>query len=906
MSIPPRPSRTLPSVARRIPRRIPRHLPQVLPQALSPALPQALRQALSQGVDQGLSSRGQQRLSTGFRLNPCAAALLVALAGGAAMSPLQVRAQVQPQAQVQSQVQAPTPDPTQAQAQAQAEPAAMPATGAEALRDYDLPAGPLAATLNRIAREAGLALSFDALLVEGRQANAVSGRLNPPQALRQALSGSGLELLSTGGGGYTLRAAPASAAPRGDGASATLATVTVTAATERSGTTEGSGSYRATASSTAARLVMTPRETPQTVTVISQQQMDDAAMTSVDDALRAVSGIYLYDRGGNGSAYYSRGFELQSQYDGIPAPGGISEWNRSPQIDRAFLDRVEILQGAAGLLAGGGQPGGTINMIRKRPTEAFQGQAEVQLGSWSQRRVVADVSGPLATERIRGRLVAVADDSDSFTDHVFRDRRGVYGIVEADLTPSTLLSASVQYQRDKGRSHFGLPFAADGSDAGLRRSFYLADANYQQNKDLTNVTVGLTQQLTGDWQFKATYSHLDTGNAIQNYSYATGALNPVTGDGLSLSRMREFGRDTRTHALDVHATGPFNLFGRAHEMAVGVNGSSYRDSWHGSGSPPVMPFNIHAFDPRALGPVPDGGNPYSGAERIDQVGVYGVARWRLTEALRFITGARVSRYESKDPVTDVINLKESNVVSPYAGLVHDLNARYSVYASYSDIFDPQNNKSANGATLKPVVGANYEVGIKGELLDKSLNVSAALFRLEQSNLARVDDSVEIDPGNACGGTCYLAADKVVSQGVDLGVHGQARQGLNLAAGYTFVTAEYAAGEQKGERFRTDGPRHSLRLAAVYQWPGTAWSFGGNLAATSKTYKTSSSAANPWTIRNGSLLILGLMARYEINPRAEVLFVASNLTDRSYRNLEGRNYSTFGEPRKVTANLRYRF
>jgi outer membrane receptor for ferric coprogen and ferric-rhodotorulic acid len=763
---------------------------------------------------------------------------------------------------------------------------------------FDIAAQPLATALDQFARQAGLQLVFAPQLAQGRQAPAVQGAHEVRQALDALLRGSGLAGHVEGGTLTVERVAAAQPA---------LGAVTVTAQAERDGTTEGTGSYQATATNTSTKLTLTPRETPQTVTVISLQQMDDAGMTSVDDALKATSGVYMYDRGGNGSIYYSRGFEMQSQYDGMAAPAGISEWNRAPQVDRAFLDRVEVLQGAAGLLAGAGQPGGTINMVRKRPTESFQGQAEVQLGSWNQRRMVADLSGSLAVSgRVRGRLVAVADDSGSFVDYVFRDRRAIYGIVEADLTPDTLLSASVQHQRDKGRTHFGVPFAADGSDAGLPRSMFVGDANYRQEKDVTHYTLGLTQRLAGDWSLKAAYSHQETGNAIQNYSYASGSLNPVTGDGLALGRQRAFDRGTRTHALDVHATGPFDLLGRTHELVVGVNASAYRDAWQGSGYPANTPVNMHTFDPTALGPVPEGGSPYTGAEKIEQLGLFGVARWSLADALKLITGARISQYESRNPLTGATNLKESSVFSPYAGLVYDLNAQYSVYASYSDIFDPQSSKSADGSTLKPVVGANYELGIKGELLDKRLNVSAAVFRLVQSNLARVDDSVEPDPSNPCGGTCYIAADKVTSQGVDLGVNGQVGRGVNLAAGYTYTSSEYAAGDQKGERYRTDAPRHSLRLAANYQLSGTGWSVGGNLAATSKTYKASSSAADPWTIRNGALVLVGLHPKYRITPQAELLLAVSNLTDRSYRNLEGRNYASFGEPRKFTANLKYRF
>jgi outer membrane receptor for ferric coprogen and ferric-rhodotorulic acid len=341
-------------------------------------------------------------------------------------------------------------------------------------------------------------------------------------------------------------------------------------------------------------------------------------------------------------------------------------------------------------------------------------------------------------------------------------------------------------------------------------------------------------------------------------------------------------------------------------MALGMNGSGYRDEYAGSGYPPSTAVNVHTFNPALLGPVPEGGTPYSGDTKITSLGVYGVARWSLTDSLKLITGLRISNYESKNVVTGQVAPKETGVLTPYAGLVYDIDEQYSAYASYSDIFSPQTNRSADGSVLKPVVGANYELGIKGELLGKRLNVSAALFRLEQSNLAQQDDSVVPDPANVCGGTCYTAAGKVVSQGVDLGVNGQVGRHLNLAASYTYVNAEYAAGPKKGERYGTDKPRHSLRLTADYQLPGTGWSIGGNVAATSKTYKTSSSAAAPWTIRNRALVLVGLNARYRITPKTQVTLAVSNLTDRSYRSLYARNYSPFGEPRKFAVSLRHQF
>jgi len=770
----------------------------------------------------------------------------------------------------------------------------------DAAVQISIPAQPLGQALLQLGKQTSLQIFYPQSLVSGLSAPAVSGNVAPEQALRQLLQGTGIEY-SRQGNSVTL-SRPAS------GDMTQLAPITVTGR-RLDGTTEGTGSFRATVTNTATRLNLSPRETPQTVSVVTNQQMRDFGMTSVDDALKAVSGAFVAERGNNGAFYYSRGFEMQSQYDGVPNPIGISNSNTNPQIDNAFLDRVEVLQGAAGLLTGAGQPGGNINLVRKRPTEFFQASAEVRVASWDGRRVVGDISGPvLESGRIRGRLVAVADNSKSFVDYAYRNRRAVYGVVEADLTPTTTIEASVQYQQDTGRNDYGAPFAADGSELGFSRSTFWGDAGQRTVKDYTLTTLGLTQQLPGDWLVRAAWIHDKTNSNVFRDSYASGELDMATGDGLNLNRQRSLVQDLSSNAVDMYVTGPFQLFGREHEAAFGLNGSTMRRTYQGAGYVPTVPINIHTFDPAGLDDIP-GATPYFGDTKTTQFGAYGVARFSLTDALKLIAGMRVSNYKSENLITGLTSSKENGVISPYAGLIYELNSQYSIYASYSDIFNPQTQKSVNGGTIRPVVGANYEAGIKGELLDKQLNVAAAVFRLEQTNLARRDESVPYDPSNACGGTCYIAADKVISQGVDLSISGEIAKGWNIAAGYTLVDSKYASGVDDGERYSPQLPRHNLRLSTAYRLPGTGWTLGGSLSVRSKIYRTDTSwtTGEPYTIRSGTLILVGLMAKYQISPKAELTMAVSNLFDRTYRvNLENKYYSPWGEPRRFMANLRYQF
>ena len=758
---------------------------------------------------------------------------------------------------------------------------------------FDLPAQPLADALRQFASQSGVQLVFAPELGAGRRSQAVRGTQEAEAALQQLLRGTGLRARRDGVT-WTVEREPAAG-------SSVLAPVTVTAAAERSGATEGTASYSPRYSSAATKLDLSARETPQTLTVVTRQQMDDFGMVSVNEALKAASGVFVYESAGNGTDYYSRGFAMQTQYDGVPNPIGISQANRNPLIDTAFLDRVEVLQGAAGLTGGAGTPGGTINLVRKRPTETFQAQAELQIGSWQQRRIVGDVSGPLIESgRLRARLVAVADRSDSFVDYVYNHRKGVYGVLEADLSPSTTLSTSLQYQRDVGRNHLGVPFASDGSDLGLPRSSYFGPPRSKTDKDYTVLSVGLDHSLAGGWRLKTAFMHGRTTVQETDSGWTFGDVDKATGEGLQLYQGLGLSRKFRSNAFDAALSGPVSWFGRKHELVFGANGSSLQSESHGAGYVPVN-VNAYTFNAANLPPTV-AGTPYGDADRTLQRGVYGVARFSLADPLKLIVGTRLSWYEAKDRVTGLRSQKESGVVSPYAGLVYDIDSQYSAYASYSDIFNPQSEKSAGGGRLKPVVGANQELGIKGELLDGQLNVAAALFRLEQKNLATVDASVPFDQGNACGGTCYLAADKVVSRGVDLSANGRVRPGWNMSAGYTYVNSTYAAGAQNGQRFMSALPRHSLRLASNHQLAGTPWTVGGNVQAYSRIYNTDGAS---YQIRRGGLALFGLTAKYQVTPRTDVTLVVDNLFDkRYYATVDSLWWSPYGAARKLALHLKY--
>ena len=775
---------------------------------------------------------------------------------------------------------------------------AQSAPQATASRAYDIPAGPLSSALVRFAREAGVSLVGAGNAADGKSSPGLKGSYTVQGGFAALLAGSGLEAFRQADGSYGLRPMPVV----DKSGEAVLAPVQVSAQSVRDGTTEGTGSYTTNASRTATKLNLSPRETPQTLTVVTRQKMDDFGLTNIDNVLESTSTISIQRQGADGATYSSRGFALQSQFDGIPNPIGIGEGNRGPAPDTAFLDKVEILQGASGLMSGAGEPGGTINLVRKRPTEQFQAHVEAQLGSWNKKRLVADISGSLIDSgKIRGRVVALVDHSDSFTDYVFDNKQGVYGVVEADVTATTTVGASVMYQKNDFNMHYGVPMAPNGADLGLPRSSFYGLGGGDSTKETTNYTLSLEQKLSADWLLKAAYTHTDTtgDNVVNNLR---GTLNPVTGSGLSLGRRLQQ-REFKSDVLDLYASGPFQLFGRKHELVLGAASAEMNDKYRLTSPSTITAIsNVYNFDggsiPRPTGTFPDWSIPNETTQR----GIYGATRLNLADSLKAIIGTRVSWYEYK--TAGVQQQKEDAVVSPYAGLIYDLTRSTSVYASYSDIFKPQSSLKFGGGTIDPIVGKNYELGVKSEFMNGRLNASAAVFRLEQTNLAQADQSVSATACN--GGQCYTAAGLVVSRGVDLGLNGELLTGWQLGAGYTYVDSEYGNGSNKGQAYGTYMPQHILRAYTTYLIPGTDWTVGGNVRAQSRMY----TEGTGFHIEQGSYTIVGLMAKYRINKQAEVGMTVNNLFDHRYYESVG-SYGTnlenfYGAPRNAAVNLKYAF
>jgi len=270
--------------------------------------------------------------------------------------------------------------------------------------------------------------------------------------------------------------------------------------------------------------------------------------------------------------------------------------------------------------------------------------------------------------------------------------------------------------------------------------------------------------------------------------------------------------------------------------------------------------------------------------------------WSRTDWLTTTSGRSSSVGETHN--------RASGRLSPYAGVIYDFAPDWSAYASYSDIFKPQDERTESGASLRPVVGTNLEAGVKGDLFGGLAHAAFAIFRIDQTHRAQAD----YNTSPTCSGDwyCYTDTGKVRSQGADAEINGELARGWNLYAGYTYTSTRYLRDlDNEGLAFNTYTPRHMLRLWTTYQLPGalSRWTVGGGLNSQTAYYAQTSTqrlTLGGRTIWNGYL-------NYRISPQWSASLNLNNIFDKTYySSVQGTTMSYYGDPRNFVFTVRGSF
>ena len=781
---------------------------------------------------------------------------------------------------------------------------------APAFASYSIPAGPLAGALNRYAQQAGVSIVIDAAKVQGLSTAGLQGSYAIDDGFAALLRGSGYAIGKTPTG-YVLVAAPAAAptaaATSASAAERTMPSITVIGQAEQGATTEGSGSYTAR-SITIGKGEQAMKDIPQSVSVLTRQRLDDQGITDLREAVNNVTGVVGVHGVGPGVVITARGFQIdQWQYDGVPIDRNTYALGNWGQENMVIYDRLEVLRGASGMLVGTGSPGGSVNLVRKRPLATRAITLTGRAGSWDHYGAQVDISSPLNAEgTLRGRAIVDEDDSHSFIDQVWSKNRTLYAALDYNLAPATTIGLAASHVKAHGRPTFiGLPRYADGSELPLPRSTFTgADWNRSQVEQST-VYLDLEHHFNTQWSLKA--SALGTNESTSSTHQRTAfAINPA-GSG---ARYGDFSTDfdNRKRGIDAFVRGKFDALGIAQEVVAGASYVSFTsndryarawetgaDIFHIKHDRPWQDFDTIAARPAGV-------TSYSTYD-MRQKGLHATWNGQLTSNLKALLGGRFSWYDflyaTPDGYRDAT--RTTAKFTPSVGLIYALTPQWSAYASYADVFQPQTNHDVAGKTLQPITGSSYEGGIKGELLDGTVNTSLAVFRYDHKDRAVTDYAA----GFACDGWyCSRASGKVRSQGLEAEVSGEVARGLQLSAGYAYTTTtDLDDPDNKGEVFSTWTPKHMLRLWSGYTLPGEWSKFsvgaGVNMQSHTLDFGRSFDVAG-FSLWNARLA-------WQATPQLSLAVNVNNLVDKryvipSYNDTGGNNH--FGDPRNVQVTLKY--
>ena len=667
--------------------------------------------------------------------------------------------------------------------------------------------------------------------------------------------------------------------------------------------------YSVRRTSAGTRFDLAPREIPQSLSITSHQRIEDQNLDDIIDVLANTTGVTSTQSDSERTEFYARGFYIDAyQFDGLPTQM-VQNWSYGDSgLDLALYDRVEVVRGATGLLSGAGNPSASVNLIRKHADSAeLAGSVSVNVGSWGRTRTTVDVGSALnASGTVRGRVIGSYLDTDGQMDRYNQRKTLGYAVIDADLTPDTQLSVGYDYQqkRANGATWGGFPMLySDGSRTGYDESFNASPDWTYWDTTSKRAFATLQHAFSNGWKFKVGATHDETKAddklfypAYNDWTTGESNFDRTTGAGISPSA-GFYNTERKVTGVDGYIDGPFQLFGREHQLMAGLSYNrreyaNYGDYQVGGPGQTWDPFASYLNWTGKIGEP--NWNPLALASEgtITQKAGYAAARLSLADPLKLIIGARYTDWKSEGEGAD----RAHKVTTPYAGLVFDINGTYSTYASYTEIFQPQTLKDRNGSYLDPVDGKSYEVGVKGAWFDNRLNASLAVFRIEQDNVGQATGEPVQGSQNEFA---YRAARGTVSRGFEFEVNGELAPGWNA----TFGASRYVAKDINDADINTNLPQTALKLFTSYTPQSLqALTVGGGANWQNRIYYPVPAYGR---IEQSGYALVSAFVRYRISSEFSVQANLNNLLDKKYLS-QINGYGAYGDGRNGSLTFTWAF
>jgi iron complex outermembrane receptor protein len=649
-----------------------------------------------------------------------------------------------------------------------------------------------------------------------------------------------------------------------------------------------------TASKTTAPLI----ETPQSVSVISRDQIDLLNFIDVQQAVRYTAGVAGENYGPDLRFDFLRvrGFVPVQYIDGLQAP--VSDTIDNVGVDLYGFDAIDILKGSASTLYGSTPPGGIYNLTSRRPSTRLGGEFQVKYGTDDFKQVAGTVTGEV-TPGISARLTGLYRDRDSQTDYVTAKRAYVAPAIAFDITPDTKLTALGYYQWDRveGDTNGFLPANGvlfDNPVGKVRRGVNLGEPDYNfYRREQWGVGYELTHRFSSALRFTQNVRWTDYSE-YQQIIYASG----LDADNRTIFRSNfPFADDTQQFAADNRFDGTFSTGAVEHRVLVGFDYRNYREqsAFAFAGASNIDLFNpVYSTAPIA---VPNF-FPFTDV-RLKQYGLYAQDQMKFGNFILTLSGrqdwTKVTRY-----LTSPVTKTNQDKFTWRAGATYITEAGVAPYISYSTSFVTNVGSTFAGEPFEPSSGKQWEAGVKydarglGE--DTKLFATAALFRIEQNNPLLTDpNAVFFD----------IQTGRIVSKGFEAEVVGRFYEKLSVNASYSFTDAKITRSDfapEVGARLEAT-PRHKASLFADYtQDSGALAGFGGGAGV---RYLSSSPGVIPSAIganlyTSPAVTLFDATLHYDI-PGWRLAINGSNIFDKRYAGrCNGPTGCFFGQSRQIIA------
>lgn len=783
-------------------------------------------------------------------------------------------------------------------------PALMAAEQASSVRAYNLPAAPLASTLNQIASQAGLALSLNPSLAAGKTSAPVNGQFDAPGALREALRGTGLQLEHSSAGTYSLVAAPEGVV--------TLPETNITgqlAGESAWGPVDG---YLATRTAAGTKTDTSLVEAPRSISVATRQQMEDRNVQNLDDAVRYMPGIVSASYGSDTRYDWMRvrGFEPTQFLDGLPLPRGVYA---NPKAETWNLDRLALLRGPASSVYGQTPPGGLLDMVSRRPSADTSHAVQIQYGSDNYRQINFASTGKIDDEgQFLYGLSGVVRDAGTQVDHIDNKRYNIAPSLTWNIDTDTKLTLLTQFTRDDtGATSQFMPIQ------GTKIKSPLGDVSHHKNLgdpdyefyDRTYYALGYAfeHRLNDVWQFRQNLRYTKSELSFQQLTVGSYAYSPADAAGNISRTSTNVNEDIGQFAVDNNfqadfATGDINhtvLLGLDHQrtdtsyLSIYGNGGTTNIFNPVYGQPIVRPSRTDAY--------------YDYDQKTIQTGLYvqdqmALDNWRLTLGGREDWVHQGTTYLNKK---DVTNTDRSKNFSGNAALSYVFDSGVVPYISYAESFQPASNASVSPTeSYKPTEGKQWELGIKYQPPGSNTLLSAAVYDLTQKN-------VLVTSIGAGGESITNQTGEVKVKGLELEAVSDVTENLKVIAAYTLAKSEVQKGIHKGNRLQLM-PNQQASLWTDYTWHSGVLDGFGIGAGARYTGNTYGDQANTWLGKADAYTVFDAAVHYDLGrldnslKGASLKLNATNLFDKDYLSTCDGSYCYFGDQRSVVASATYQW